>query len=145
VTNVLYQYAHGLDYGPEEAFLDVFTDDGTWTRLEGKLPRRSFSGRGGLEQMYRDHTHAPEFFHKHIVANPFVVVDGDDAHARSYLMFVCEHPTGPYVRAFSRCNDRLLRGDDGRWRIAERRAELETWVDRDFPPAPWTNTPLVAE
>jgi uncharacterized protein (TIGR02246 family) len=143
IVKALYRYAHGLDYGPEEEFVDVFTPDGSWRRLPGRRPERIFAGREALAQMFRDHVHAPEYYHKHVVANPDVDVSGDEARARSYLILVAEHPTGPYVRAFSRCHDRFVRGADGRWRIAAREAEMECWSDRDFPPTPWTNTPEV--
>jgi hypothetical protein len=143
VVRVLYQYAHGLDYGPEATFLDVFTPDGSWQRMPGRRPVRRFEGRTGITRMFRDHVHAPDYFHKHVVANPWIDVEGDAATARSYLILVAEHPTGPYVRAFSRCMDRLVRCVDGRWRISERQAELECWSDRDFPPTPWANTPAV--
>lgn len=140
IVRVLYEYAHGLDYGPEEAFVDVFTPDGSWQRVPGQRPGQAFTGRDGLTQMYRDHVHAPEYFHKHVAANPYVIVNGDTATARSYLILIAEHPTGPFVRAFSRCNDELVRSADGAWRIKQRLAELECWSDRDFPPTPWTNS-----
>jgi ketosteroid isomerase-like protein len=143
VIRTLYEYAHGLDYGPQQAFLDVFTADGTWQRVEGRRPARSFQNERGLTRMYQDHTHAPDYFHKHVVVNPAVTLDGDAATARSYLLLVSEHPDGPYVRAFSRCTDQLVRCVDGRWRIARREAELECWAERDFPPAPWTASPAV--
>lgn len=138
ITRTLYGYASGLDYGPSEAFVDVFTEDGTWTRVAGRRGSRSFIGRHGLSEMYRDHTHAPAYFHKHLIENVRIEVEGDTATASSYLVFVCDHPDGPYIRAFSRCTDRLVRCDDGRWRIAERRAELESWAENDFPPGPWS-------
>ena len=143
IVRVLHEYAHGLDYGPLEAFLDVFERDGRWMRVDGRLPERSFEGHSGLEQMWTVHSHAPEYFHKHAVLNPVVEVTGDEAKARSYLIFVCDHPDGPYVRAFSRCTDRLARNSDGKWRIVERRAELESWSDHDYPPPPWQGLPPV--
>jgi hypothetical protein len=145
VLETLYSYAHGLDYGPEDEFVDVFTADGEWRRVPSTLPERAFSGVSGLRTMYRDHTHAPDYFHKHVVVNAVVKVNGDQASARSYLVFVPADKDGPYVRAFSRCNDELVRCKDGRGRIHRRRAELEAWAEREFPPAPWSNTPSVAE
>lgn len=142
IVRALYQYAHGLDYGPEDAFLAVFAPEGSWQRVAGRRPARSFEGAAGIRQMYRDHVHAPDYFHKHVVANPYVELAGDKALARSYLILVAEHPEGPYVRGFSRCTDRFVRSTDGLWRILRREAELESWSDRDFPPVPWTNTPL---
>jgi len=75
------------------------------------------------------------------VVNPQVDIEGDTATAVSYLIFMCDHPDGPYVRAFSRCHDHLVRCPDGRWRIETRKAELESWADRDFPPTPWLTLP----
>ncbi len=141
IMRTLYQYGHALDYGPEPAFLDVFTEQGKWMRVAGRKPARSFEGRHGLAQMFGDHTHAPGYYHKHVVVNPQIAISGDTATVVSYLLFITDHPEGPYVRAFSRCRDRLVRCTDGRWRIEERSAELESWADRDYPPTPWTTLP----
>jgi ketosteroid isomerase-like protein len=143
IQKTLYQYAHGIDYGPEEAFVDVFAEDGKWIRVEGRLPERRFEGRSAFVKMYQHHTHFPETIHKHAVLNPYIEVDGDSATARSYLILVWEDPETPYVRAFSRCFDRLVRCADGKWRILERRAELESWANRDTPPPPWHDLPLI--
>jgi len=145
IGQTLYRYAAWLDYGPSEALEDIFTSDGRWTRAPGRRGTRSFIGHHGFAEMWRDHTHAPEYFHKHAILNPVVDVTGDEATAVSYLVFICEHPDGPYIRAFSRCRDRLVRGDDGRWRIAERTAELESWSERNYPPGPWQHLPDVVD
>ncbi|HZP95511.1 MAG TPA: nuclear transport factor 2 family protein [Candidatus Limnocylindria bacterium] len=143
IVRTLYRYAQGLDYGPEQDFVDVFTEDAKWIRDPVRRETRRFEGRNAFAQMFRDHTHAPEYFHKHVVANPQVDVAGDTARATSYLIFICDHPEGPYIRAFSRCIDRLVRCPDGRWRIQERHAQLESWAERDFPPGPWKTLPTV--
>jgi ketosteroid isomerase-like protein len=145
IVRTLYRYAAWLDYGPAELLEDIFTPDGRWTRAPGRRGTRSFIGHRGFAEMFRDHTHAPDYFHKHAILNPVVDVDGAEARAVSYLVFICEHPDGPYVRAFSRCTDQLRRAEDGRWRIAQRTAELEAWADRDFPPGPWKSLPDVVE
>jgi SnoaL-like domain len=145
IVRTLYRYAAWLDYGPSELLEDIFTPDGSWNRAPGRRGIRRFIGHHGFSEMWRDHTHAPDFFHKHAILNPVVDVAADEATAVSYLVFICEHPDGPYIRAFSRCRDRLVRGDDGRWRIAERTAELESWAERDFPPGPWQHLPDIVD
>ena len=145
IVQVLYAYGRALDYGPLESFLDVFEEDGRWERVASKLPPKSFEKHSGLEKMWTVHTHAPDYFHKHTVLNPIVEVDGDEAHASSYLVFICDHPDGPYIRAFSRCQDWLVRSVDRKWRIRERRAELESWSSHNYPPPPWQGLPAIVE
>ena len=53
-------------------------------------------------------------------------VDGDKATCVSYLVVVMEHEDVPVLRVFGRYRDRLVRGDDGRWRFRERIAEIES-------------------
>jgi ketosteroid isomerase-like protein len=141
IVRTLYRYASGLDYGPREAFLDVFVENGVWMRDTPRFGPRTFNGHAELRKMWDDHTHAPTIFHKHLIGNAQVDVDGDTATATSYLFFVPEHPEGPYIRAFSRCKDKLIRCADGAWRIVERRAELEATSPKEFPPAPWGALP----
>ena len=146
VLHTLYQYAHTLDYGPEDEFLDCFTDDAVWAQA-GRYARpetaRRFEGRHGLILFFRHHTHAPDVYHKHLLVEPRIVLDGDDARVESYYIRIDEHPDGVYVRSFGRYRDRVVRCPDGKWRIRERQTESEGRTRKDFPPAPWTDLPLL--
>lgn len=146
VLRPLYQYGHTLDYGPEEDFLDCFTDDAVWAQA-GRFARpetaRRFEGRGGLIKLFRHHTHAPDVYHKHLLVEPRITLTGDEAHVDSYYIRLDEHPDGAYMRSFGRYRDRVVRCPDGRWRIQERHTETEGRNIRDFPPAPWTDLPPI--
>jgi ketosteroid isomerase-like protein len=112
ITRTLHRYAHSIDYGDEEAWVDCFTEDGV------------FIAR---------HTRAPELWHKHLLVEPAIDVEGDTASCVSYLAVVMEHDDMPVLRVFGRYRDRLERGDDGRWRFRERIAEIES-MRADLPP-----------
>jgi hypothetical protein len=145
VLRPLYQYGHTLDYGPEDAFLDCFTETAVWTQA-GRFARpettRRFEGRGGLIKLFRHHTHAPEIYHKHLLVEPRITLHGDEASVESYYVRIDEHPEGAYIRAFGRYRDRVVRCPDGHWRIQQRLTETEGRNRKDFPPAPWTDLPL---
>ena len=117
----MYTYGHSLDYGVEEEFLDCFVDDAAlhWAA------RGSFDGREAIRGAFRDHTHAPERYHKHLLIEPRIALDGDRATATSYFVRVDGYDDGPKVRNFGRYFDSFVRGADGRWRFVERRAESE--------------------
>jgi ketosteroid isomerase-like protein len=117
----MYAYGHSLDYGVEEEFLDCFAEDAVlhWA------VRGTFAGREAIRGAFRDHTHAPERYHKHLLIEPRIALDGDRAAATSYFVRIDRYDDGPKVRNFGRYFDSFVRGGDGRWRFAERRAESE--------------------
>ena len=124
----LYRYGHSIDYGDEEAWVDCFTEDGVFdvrARLSHQ-PNRVISGRDELRAFIKRHTRAPELWHKHLLIEPLIEVDGDTATVRSYLAVVMEHEDEPIVRVFGRYRDRLVRCPDGRWRFRERIADVES-------------------
>ena len=71
------------------------------------------------------HTHAPQRWHKHLLAEPVIMVEGDTATALSYWVRVDSYEDGIYMRGFGRYRDQLVRCADGRWRFTERVIEAE--------------------
>ena len=134
VAATLYQYAHTLDYGPESEFLDCFLDDGVWERVRMRSAEapKVFAGREALVRFFHDpkRGRAPEVYFKHLLVEPRITFEGDEAAVDSYFVRLQEHPEGPYIFAFGRYRDRLSRCADGRWRIRHRRAETEDTHER---------------
>ena len=132
VLRTLYRYGHSIDYGLEEDWLDCFVPDGAFdVRYRvGAKPSRRFEGRDDLAAFIAAHSRAPDFWHKHLLFEPLVTVDGDRASVRSYFARLDASDDGgaPFVRAFGRYLDELVRGSDGEWRFAERIAEVEAVV-----------------
>jgi hypothetical protein len=130
ILSTMHQYAHTNDYGGLEEFLDCFTEDGVWERQRRDVPSqqepaRSFAGREGLTRFYNSHNRAPDIYYKHLLVEPRITVSGDKADVVSYFVKIDEHPDGPYIYAFGRYRDRLIRCPDGRWRFRHRLAETE--------------------
>jgi hypothetical protein len=128
VLRRLFAYGHALDYGDEEAWSNCFAEDGVFDirgRLPGR-PREVVSGRSALRAFASRHTRAPELWHKHMLVEPVIAIEGDTAHSDSYFAVVMEHEQAPLLRVFGRYRDRLVREADGEWRFAERIAEIES-------------------
>ena len=128
VLSTLYRYGHSIDYGLEEDWVDCFTSDGVFdVRLrldEGRSHRHS--GRDALAAFVAQHTRAPDRYHKHLLVEPVIDVSGDHASVRSYFTRLDAADDGtPYIRAFGRYVDRMVKGPDGVWRFEERVAEVE--------------------
>jgi 3-phenylpropionate/cinnamic acid dioxygenase small subunit len=127
ILRTLHEYAHAMDYGLEAAWVDIFTADAVFDVVEivgGRRVHRE-EGRGELARYVAGYPKPPQF-RKHVIVDPVVDVEGDQARVEAYWVLLerhDEHGT-PVVAAFGRYQDRLIR-TDGRWRIAERRAEVE--------------------
>jgi len=147
VRATLYRYGHALDYGAEDDWVDCFaaqahyevrqrggeTVAGTGPGGAGAAPARSYDGRDELAAFAARHTRAPERFHKHLVVDPVIAVDGDRATAVSYFIRLDDVDGEPVVYAFGRYRDELVRCGDGRWRFAVRIAEVESRHPRRAP------------
>jgi len=122
ILDTLYGYGHGLDYGHEDAWIDCWTEDAILDWPGRALMR----GHAELRAGFRNHTHAPQAFHKHVVVEPRIVIDGDRATVTSMYARLDRYEGGPKIRAFGRYRDTLVRCKDGRWRLKERYPEIES-------------------
>ena len=137
VRATLYRYGHALDYGAEDDWVDCFATAAHYEIREcgtGATDSvRSYDGPEELAAFAAGHTRAPGRFHKHLVADPVIAVNGDRATAVSYFVRLDDVDGEPSVYAFGRYRDELVRCADGRWRFAVRIAEVESRRARRAP------------
>lgn len=134
VLRTLYAYGYAIDYGYEQEFVDCWTEDAVlvWGKTDSRelaqFPVRRLEGREAILGAFRGHTHAPELFHKHVLLQPRIWIDGDRARVECSFERVDESPEGPVLRSFGVYRDELVRCPDGRWRLSLREAEVENMV-----------------
>jgi hypothetical protein len=145
VTDVLHRYAWTIDHGPDAEWLDCFTDGAVVEiryRQGADLARLNkgvatptgvrHTGKEQLAAFKAAHSRSPDQWHKHVVADIQIAIDGTSATAGSYLVRVDETAGALHVRAFGRYRDRLTKSADGQWRFVERIVEIEA-IDRAGP------------
>jgi hypothetical protein len=131
IRATLYRYGHSIDYGLEEEWVDCFLPDGRYVLRyptgapAGRTPR-VFQGRGEIAGFVAAHSRAPQRYHKHLLVEPVIAIDGDRATVSSYFVRVDAEGTQRVILAFGRYLDTMLRCADGLWRFAERIAEVES-------------------
>ena len=133
VLRTLHAYGHCLDYGDERGFMDCWTEDASlgWSMFPEPL-----RGHARIREGFHRHTHAPDFWHKHLLAEPLIAVEGDLARVTSmfFRLDPYEDAGGPEIYAFGRYLDTLVRCPDGRWRFSERIVKKEGARNTDGPP-----------
>jgi hypothetical protein len=120
--SVLYAFAERIDTGRASQAVELFTDDARFA-----AGPRVAEGRAQLAAAFAAREANSARRTRHLMLNPICVPDGEAAmEVRSTLaLFVLEPEAKPLApSALLACTDRLLRGADGRWRIASRRLEL---------------------
>ena len=121
ILRTLYAYGHSLDYGVEADWLNCWTEDAVL-----KWPNRDpLKGHDALRTAFRNHTHAPQAYHKHVIVEPRIRIDGDRATVECMFARLDRYTSGPGLRSFGRYRDVLVRCKDGRWRFSERLVEKE--------------------
>ncbi len=139
ILDTMYRYAHAIDYGLDDEWVDCYTDDAVYDVRFGEHTgeaARSFLcvGHDQLATFVAAHPRAPTSWNKHLLVEPRVEVDGDTATVASYFIRMDTKDGMPHARAMGRYLDHMVRGVDGRWRFRERIAEVEGATPAAIPP-----------
>ena len=127
ILRTLYTYAHAIDYGEEARWVGCFAEDGVFhVEFAGDVPPIRLEGQAALAAFIADHPRAPEALHKHLLFNPLIDIQGDEASVASYFQMLLEIDGLPETYCFGRYLDQLRRCADGVWRFAERKAEVQS-------------------
>ncbi len=130
ILDTLHNYGHALDYGDVGKLMDCFTQDTVREihRPDGTVNR--WEGAAGTREFATTHSHAPAKYHKHLVLNAVVDINGDTAEVSSYMFrFDAGKGEKSHVWGMGRYLDTMRRDADGRWRILQR----ITWIEDDWP------------
>ena len=136
ILSTLYTYGHAIDYGLKAEWLDCFTDDAVYKvqafgitipEVGVKQPASGLKGKKILSMYIANHTKSPELRHKHFLVEPVIRLDdGGQAFVESYFARLDEDRNGPYVLAFGRYLDKMIKSKDGKWRFKERICDMES-------------------
>ena len=125
-------YCQALDDGRWDDLVDLFTPDGAFVGLA------TARGHDELRTFFADLQDGPLSAWWHFSSNETIDLVGTPAHAatgQTWLDQPCVVDGRAHVAA-GRYQDRMVRGDDGRWRFSERRVTFFYWVPGDEAWAP---------
>lgn len=139
------QYCQALDEGRWDDLADLFTPDGTFVGLS------SARGHDELRSFFAGLQDGALSGWWHFSSNETIDLLGTPADAATGATWL-DQPCvvdGRAHTAAGRYDDRMVRGDDGRWRFAERRVTFFFWVRSDANWAPgrydWTPARAAAD
>ena len=134
ILRVLYSYCHAIDYGEEARWLALFTADGIFhVDMPRGLPPIHCAGQKELAAFISAHPRAPAALHKHLLLNPLIELQGDEARVASYFQMLLDIDGTPATYCFGRYLDRLVRSESGLWRFRERVAQVQSMRTDGFP------------
>ena len=122
VQEVLARCCHTIDGADVDAWVDCYSEDGRWiSEPSAGGPSFVLEGRDALAAWFAEFREkVPLDTQTHLGLNARVTIDGDGARALSTFVTVRLLNGEPVVFANGLYHDRLVRCDDGVWRIAER-------------------------
>jgi hypothetical protein len=134
ILRVLYTYCHAIDYGEEARWLALFTADGVFhVDMPRGLPPIHCAGQKDLAAFISAHPRAPAALHKHLLLNPLIDLQGDEARAASYFQMLLDIDGTPATYCFGRYLDKLVRSKNGVWQFRERIAQVQSVRTDGFP------------
>jgi hypothetical protein len=133
IMRTMQAYGHSLDYGDEDEWIDCWLEGAVLHWPNPPYTKAPFRGHDELLGAFRGHTHAPVIFHKHVIWEPRIEIDGDSARVETYYARLDDCEDDPYIRSYGRYLDVLKSCPDGRWRFEERRAHPEAASPRPRP------------
>jgi hypothetical protein len=122
----LSRFAHALDYGTVEDWLDCFTVDGVW-EVRGREPHHPqlrLVGRDELSTFFVRRVRPAHTANKHTSLEPLVTLEGDAAMCLSFQAVIVAGDRDPVFGYLGRHRDRLVKEGDGSWRLRERTTDL---------------------
>lgn len=112
LTQLKHEYCHRIDHGDYDGWVDLFTDDGEFVRAG----EDRFEGATELRRFATDVFDERFEFTAHLVSNPVLSVDGDEATGRWYLYLLYTTRDGDTGWTQARYEDEYRRVD-GAWRV----------------------------
>lgn len=123
IRDLFQAYRTRLDSRDLVGYSQLFTDDAEW---HGGTMRATGGPAGILAMLQGRYTQGEPADDRHLVVNPVIDIDGDQARATSTYVVVGRTVEGsPELRMVGEYVDDLRRGEDGRWRFARRQARVD--------------------
>lgn len=116
IQRLKHEYCFAIDGGDYEEWASMFTEDGTFIRDNGD----TFEGHDELFGFASEGFDAAFEHSAHVVTNPVIDVDGDEASGKWYLLLFYENAEGNAGWTQAQYDDEY-RKVDGEWKIAESR------------------------
>src|SRR5580704_17902938 len=98
ILETLHRYGHAMDYGPDAEFVSCFVVDGVWD-VRMRRSKSGFTCRGhddiAASLAAQMSVRVPALYAKHIVVDPRISLDGNNASVVSYFLRVEPGHEGP--------------------------------------------------